>query len=304
MSLPQIKEAKLETKNRQVILDACDELLQMGILAINKHKDELRRKAEAGEAVRFLFSPPSFHPWADPFMHFPLQITSNMRQKAVLIEFRGVGSINAETVVSRHFDLKAVHEHLSRVSDLSSWRVPTEHIRPTQNWSIEWGPEQDAKLVLGVWQHGVGSWEAMAQDPTLGFQGKFFLEDQKNKPLEDGQTRSIPNAVHLVRRADYLAGQIREYVDLSKSIQQSHGMQPSPGMQPSVLSGSSWSSGYPQEGQSHASSSSSSSKKGKPQGGAASQQQQPYSAVPAGLVDPKGKRKSTPVFSDSSDESD
>lgn len=55
----KIKEAKLETKNRQVILDACDDLLQISIAAINKHKEDLRRKAEAGEQVRLIARRPA-----------------------------------------------------------------------------------------------------------------------------------------------------------------------------------------------------------------------------------------------------
>lgn len=173
-----------------------------------------------------------------------------MRQKAVLIEFRGITNINAETVVSRHFDLKAVHETLITVPDIYTWKIPNEHIRPTQAWSIEWGPEQDSKLVVGIWKYGVGSWEAMLADPGLSFTGKFFLEDIHKSasrtpaslqaqlaqapppPPPEGmegmdgastaaaaaaKQRLIPNAVHLVRRGDYLCGLIREFMELAKS---------------------------------------------------------------------------------------
>lgn len=116
-------------------------------------------------------------------------------------------------MISRHFDLKAVHEHLSVVPDIDRWRIPSDHIRPTQNWSVEWGQEEDAKLAVGIWKHGFGSWEAIQADPSLGLTGKFFLEDQKTKPLEEGQTKSTPTAVHLVRRGDYVCGLIREWED-------------------------------------------------------------------------------------------
>lgn len=60
-ALFQIEEAKLGAKNRQVVLDACDELLQTGVAAINAHKEELRRKSEVGETVSSLLFSSSRH---------------------------------------------------------------------------------------------------------------------------------------------------------------------------------------------------------------------------------------------------
>lgn len=47
----QIKDAKLETKNRAIVLQACDDLLKDAIAAVNTHKEDLRKKHEAGETV-------------------------------------------------------------------------------------------------------------------------------------------------------------------------------------------------------------------------------------------------------------
>lgn len=48
----QVREAKLETKNRAVILQACDELIALGKDAIEQHKNQLKGKKVAGETVR------------------------------------------------------------------------------------------------------------------------------------------------------------------------------------------------------------------------------------------------------------
>lgn len=50
----------------------------------------------------------------------------------------------------------------------------------------------------------------MEKDTSLGLAGKFFLEDAKIK-AGDTEKRSIPNSIHLVRRADYLTHCLREY---------------------------------------------------------------------------------------------
>lgn len=77
--------------------------------------------------------------------------------------------------------------------------------KSTGNWTCTWGTEEDAKLLIGVWQHGHGNWEAIRDDPALGLSSKIFLEESKVKEdAGEKQERSTPSAVHLVRRTDYL----------------------------------------------------------------------------------------------------
>jgi len=63
-------------------------------------------------------------------------------------------------------------------------------------------------LLVGAFIYGFGNWEAMAKDTKLNLDGKFFLEEGKKG--EDAATRPIPNAIHLVRRGDYLLSLLRE----------------------------------------------------------------------------------------------
>lgn len=152
------------------------------------------------------------------------------KHKAVLVNYRGVSGINAETVVSRHNELKILNDHLGRAEDPLAWSIPVENIRPTLNWSGKWSPHDDAMLLVGAWKHGFGSWEKMQDDPELGLKGKFFLdEDKKNKGDDGGQAaevaaptggaaKPIPNAIHLVRRGDYLLGVLSEYEEKLRSI--------------------------------------------------------------------------------------
>lgn len=97
------------------------------------------------------------------------------------------------------------------MDDVSKWVFPVEGTKATQNWNCEWGLDEDAKLMIGVWKYGHGGWEAMSNDPTLGLKGKFFLEDAKIKPGETAEKRNIPNSIHLVRRADYLIHLLHEF---------------------------------------------------------------------------------------------
>jgi chromodomain-helicase-DNA-binding protein 1 len=224
-----------------------------------------------------------------------------MRQKAVLMEFRGIGNLNAETIVSRHFDLQATHavmKELHAHGNPVEWRMPNDHLRPTQNWTVDWSPVEDARLLVGIWRHGFGAWEAIQADAPLALQGKFFLDESKNKPLDQGQTRSTPTAVHLVRRGDYLAGMIREFEENDRLVKEQQAAQqraqqayfdqhghypPVQNVLPSVLHAAPGEAG--------------------PSSAPAKKPRKSTSAAPS-ASDKGKKRKGTPVFTDSESESD
>jgi len=74
-------------------------------------------------------------------------------------------------------------------------------------------------LLVGAFIYGFGNWEAMQKDPKLGLDGKFFLEEGKKG--EDAASRPIPNAIHLVRRGDFLLGLLREHDEKLRSYESS-----------------------------------------------------------------------------------
>lgn len=206
-----VSEGKLQDKNRTVLMQASNELVALAEEKLAEHQAFLRGKQERGE-----------------------EITSALRQRAVLINYRGIANINAETLLIRHHELHLLAETLEALEDPLQWRFPVENLKATLNWHCEWGHLEDSRLLVGVWRYGFGSWEQMEADPSLGLQGRFFLEEGKrtnetkdeetDAPKEEtkhktgaGKSRPIPNAIHLVRRADYLLKTLRESVSASHS---------------------------------------------------------------------------------------
>jgi chromodomain-helicase-DNA-binding protein 1 len=61
------------------------------------------------------------------------------------------------------------------------------------NFDVDWMIEDDSRLLRGVYQYGMGSWEAIKMDPTLSIGDKILLNDDKK-----------PQAKHLQARTDYL----------------------------------------------------------------------------------------------------
>jgi len=181
-----------------MIMDVSDEIIEVCSQAVEQNNQEKRDRIAAGETL-----------------------TNAQKSKAVLVTFRNVGNINAETVLSRHRDLRILNNILGdfTTDELYNWSIPIENIRPTLNWSGRWGPQDDAMLLVGAFIYGFGNWEAMAKDARLGLQGKFFLEEGKKG--DDIATRPIPNAIHLVRRGDFLLGLLREYDEKLRSYESS-----------------------------------------------------------------------------------
>ncbi|KAK7053465.1 ATP-dependent DNA helicase Hrp3 [Paramarasmius palmivorus] len=189
-----VTESKLQDKNRAMMLDVSDEIIDICERAVKEHEEQKRSKQAQGESL-----------------------TNAQKSKAILVTCRGVNNVNAETVLSRHTDLRVLYNTLSALEDPYKWSIPVDNIRPTLNWSGRWGPQDDAMLLVGAYLYGFGNWEQMAKDPKLNLDGKFFLEEGKKG--EDAASRPIPNAIHLVRRGDYLLGLLREYDEKIRSYE-------------------------------------------------------------------------------------
>lgn len=178
-----------------MIIDTADDIVELCARAVDENNAEKRARVQAGETL-----------------------TNAQKSKAVLVSYRNVGNINAETVLSRHRDLQILFKYLGTLNDdIYNWSIPIDNIRPTLNWSGRWGPTEDAMLLVGAYLYGFGNWEAMAKDAKLGLDGKFFLEEGKKG--EDASTKPIPNAIHLVRRGDFLLSILREHDEKLRAIE-------------------------------------------------------------------------------------
>ncbi|TIC12910.1 Pentafunctional AroM protein [Wallemia mellicola] len=183
-----VKDSKLEGKNRTVLIKTSDELLHKCKEAIDEHNAELRARASAGESI-----------------------TQNDRQKAVLIDFKNISGVNSYTTYTRYKELSFLHDVLSGVGNSLNWRLPIDKLKSVIGWACDWSAKDDAMLLIGCWRHGLGNWDTISNDEDLGLQGKLFLEEGRGKTKKED--KKIPNAVHLVRRSDYLLGELKKALE-------------------------------------------------------------------------------------------
>lgn len=52
-----------------------------------------------------------------------------------------------------------------------SFKLPA-HVKPMRTWDVEWTEDDDAALLRGIYEYGLGSWERIKMDPDLGLTEK------------------------------------------------------------------------------------------------------------------------------------
>ncbi|XP_071964385.1 chromodomain-helicase-DNA-binding protein 1-like isoform X2 [Antedon mediterranea] len=78
------------------------------------------------------------------------------------------------------------------------------------NWNVDWGPEDDSNLIKGVYEYGLGSWEAIKMDPQLHLDKKILLDDPGKKP----------QAKQLQQRSDYLIKLLKKEMISEQELKQ------------------------------------------------------------------------------------
>lgn len=126
------------------------------------------------------------------------------------VKFGGV-SFNAKTLVACEEELAPLDEVIpTNADERSKWFLDIK-TRPA-NFDVEWKAEDDSRLLCGIYQYGIGSWEAMKMDPSLSLADKMLTNDQKK-----------PQAKHLQSRSEYLLKIIRKNLELKRGLNKNKG---------------------------------------------------------------------------------
>ncbi|XP_030376644.1 chromodomain-helicase-DNA-binding protein 1 [Scaptodrosophila lebanonensis] len=117
-------------------------------------------------------------------------------------------SFNAKTLLACEEELQPLNEIMPNTAhERQNWTFNIK-TRPA-NFDVEWGVDEDSKLLCGIYQYGIGSWEQMKLDPNLKLSEKILPNEA-----------SKPQAKHLQSRAEYLLKIIKKNVELKKGKQQ------------------------------------------------------------------------------------
>lgn len=178
------RDAGLASRDPQILKATLEEIID---ISKSKLHDEEARLAELEQSTN--------------------KSTTKKDKKAIIFDFRGVKRLNAETIVERPREMRAVREAIAAWPDWRKFRIAEAN--KATNYTASWGAREDGMLCVGINKHGYGAWAAIRDDEDLEMKDKLFLEEhrvEKKTERVNGEEKNAksPGAVHLVRRADYL----------------------------------------------------------------------------------------------------
>ncbi|CCE88841.1 Piso0_001627 [Millerozyma farinosa CBS 7064] len=213
-----VEEGSISNKNPVLIKHAYNEIINISRRMVKEEDarrtkvlQELERKAK--ESKDGSIANP------DGSGSMALWVAKKKEKRAVLFEYQGVKNINAELVLARPKDMKLLESVIPK-DDMLSFHFPKTP-KPVKDWNCEWTVKNDAMLLVGVYKFGYGSWMQIRDDPLLGLQNKFFLENPKDN--KDEKSKKVPGSVHLGRRVDYLFSLLKEEEQPSDKTSSSNG---------------------------------------------------------------------------------
>ncbi|KAF5295920.1 hypothetical protein FQR65_LT10351 [Abscondita terminalis] len=115
-------------------------------------------------------------------------------------------SVNAKTMMACEEELEPLDEVLPENSEERSKWLFEFRTKPA-HFDVEWDASEDSKLLQGIYQYGMGSWEQIKMDPSLGIGDKILSNDDKK-----------PQAKHLQQRAEYLLKIMKKQLDQKKGV--------------------------------------------------------------------------------------
>ena len=199
-----VSGTELSKLNEENVRQTGEQLYQACLQAIKDHNAEKVDGAPAPAQVT-TDTPPTNNEEGKPK-------PAPAKNKAVLIEFKGLAKVNAESILQRRDDMTFLRRILHRTTPLANFRIASQ-VKAVQNWKCQWAAKEDAMLLVGVDKHGHGNWYAIRDDPELGLTEKLFLDENKSEKKgakTEGASKDIPGSIHLNRRADYLISVLRE----------------------------------------------------------------------------------------------
>ncbi|XP_022239171.1 chromodomain-helicase-DNA-binding protein 1-like [Limulus polyphemus] len=130
--------------------------------------------------------------------------TGKRRDRGPSIKLSGV-TVNAKTVFNAMKDLEPLETCLpTDPKQRLRWEMST--VCKDTHWDVPWCKEDDSRLLIGIYEYGMGNWESIKMDPNL---------ELGEKILPDGDQK--PQAKQLQTRADYLLKVLHRTLERQKA---------------------------------------------------------------------------------------
>ncbi|KAF7239504.1 Chromodomain-helicase-DNA-binding protein 2 [Varanus komodoensis] len=141
------------------------------------------------------------------------------KRRGPTIKISGV-QVNVKAIMQHEEDFALLHQTIPRDPEERARFCLTCRAKAA-HFDVDWGVEDDSRLLLGIYEHGYGNWELIKSDPELKLTNKIL-------PVE---TDKKPQGKQLQTRVDYLLKLLKkdmEKKDSVKEMEEEDGLDKSP----------------------------------------------------------------------------
>ncbi|KAG8575183.1 hypothetical protein GDO81_009465 [Engystomops pustulosus] len=114
------------------------------------------------------------------------------KRRGPTIKISGV-QVNVKAIIQHEEDFEILSKAIPKDAEEKKKFQLASRVKAA-HFDVDWGVEDDSRLLLGIVEHGYGNWELIKSDPELKLTDKIL-------PVE---TEKKPQGKHLQTRADYL----------------------------------------------------------------------------------------------------
>ncbi|KAB5574967.1 hypothetical protein PHYPO_G00215180 [Pangasianodon hypophthalmus] len=142
----------------------------------------------------------------------PTEAKGPGKRRGINIKISGV-QVNAKSIIQHEEEFEPLHKAVpSSPIEKSKFQLSCRVKMP--HFDVDWDVQDDAHLLLGIYEHGYGNWDQIKTDPELKLLDKILPDNPDKKP----------QAKQLQMRADYLLKILKkeqESKDTSKAEEES-----------------------------------------------------------------------------------
>uniref|UniRef100_A0A2I3HHZ7 Chromodomain helicase DNA binding protein 2 n=1 Tax=Nomascus leucogenys TaxID=61853 RepID=A0A2I3HHZ7_NOMLE len=128
------------------------------------------------------------------------------KRRGPTIKISGV-QVNVKSIIQHEEEFEMLHKSIPVDPEEKKKYCLTCRVKAA-HFDVEWGVEDDSRLLLGIYEHGYGNWELIKTDPELKLTDKIL-------PVE---TDKKPQGKQLQTRADYLLKLLRKGLEKKGAV--------------------------------------------------------------------------------------
>uniref|UniRef100_A0A8C5NQH3 DNA helicase n=1 Tax=Junco hyemalis TaxID=40217 RepID=A0A8C5NQH3_JUNHY len=128
------------------------------------------------------------------------------KRRGPTIKISGV-QVNVKSIIQHEEEFEMLHKSIpSDPEERKKYRL-TCRVKAA-HFDVDWGVEEDSRLLVGIYEHGYGNWELIKTDPELKLSDKIL-------PVE---TDKKPQGKQLQTRVDYLLKLLKKDLDKKENM--------------------------------------------------------------------------------------